>query len=189
MARVQPLTTDLLPQLLPIQNEFMATKSCLCCIPLADTQDGMARRYRTAERRALSAMAFSADGTPIGYINMTMPGVERDFWEETLHTLRPGEAYIETAAVRSGFRGQGAGRKLLEWCEETARERGATVLSLGVINGNQARRLYERFGFVEKPAGPCSDAATSCILVFLFGQPYGWCPPQFGAILMEKQLS
>lgn len=189
MARVQPLTPELLPALLPIQNEFLGTKHCLCCIPLSETRGEIAHRYKTAERRALSAVALSGEGTPIGYVNMSATGVHRDACEAIFHALSPDEVYIETLAVRSGFRGQGAGRKLLEWAEDTARQRGARVLTLGVINGNPARRLYERFGFVEKHADPCSAACTCCLLACMFGQPYGCCPPKFGGILMEKQLA
>mmetsp|Transcript_12019 Transcript_12019/g.30859 ORF Transcript_12019/g.30859 Transcript_12019/m.30859 type:complete len:201 (+) Transcript_12019:207-809(+) len=189
MARVEVLTEERCRQVLPIQNEFLATKHCLCCVPLSETAGEFRSRFQTSDRRALAAVALSGSGdghTPIGYVTMTMPGVKRDFFESLFHTLRPGEAYIETLAVREGFRGQGAGRKLLEWSERTARERGATVLSLGVINGNPARRLYERFGFVEKSSG---GACTCCLLLCCFGQPYGWCPPQFGAAVMEKPLT
>jgi ribosomal protein S18 acetylase RimI-like enzyme len=61
----------------------------------------------------------------------------------------PGQLHVESLAVRSDWRGRGVGTRLLEACEGIARQRGREALSLDVIDTNpDARRLYERFGFV-----------------------------------------
>eukprot|EP00932_Pfiesteria_piscicida_P018246 SRR837773.5104.p1 GENE.SRR837773.5104~~SRR837773.5104.p1 ORF type:complete len:130 (+),score=33.79 SRR837773.5104:57-392(+) len=101
-----------------------------------------------------------------------------------IHTLKPGEAYIEMLAVSPETRGQGVGTKLLQWAEKVAIERGATVLTLAVVAGNPAKGLYERFGFVDQREGcvdSCLGAACTCCLL--------GCPHRrLGAHNMAKPL-
>lgn len=60
----------------------------------------------------------------------------------------PGSLYISAMAVRSGHRGQGIGRRLLEAARQRARALGQERLSLLCFAANtDARRLYEREGF------------------------------------------
>ena len=68
----------------------------------------------------------------------------------------------------------------------TSIERGATVLTLGVVAKNPAIQLYERVGFVRKRRGdPCEECAEACTVFCMFGCPhYG-----FGGFTMEKPLS
>lgn len=69
-------------------------------------------------------------------------------------TARDDPAFVDVStpelavAVLPGFRGRGVGTTMLELLLEAARERfGAIVLTVRV--GNQAQRLYRRFGFTE----------------------------------------
>lgn len=192
IARVEALTTERLEEVLAIQNEFLADKRCCCCCSITETLSELAERYaQFPELLPLAAVALGADtDKPIGFVRMSVHGIgERPFWDNALHELAPGEAYIETMAVSAGNRGQGAGLKMLEFCERTARERGATKLTLGVLNGNPARRLYERFGFAPKPASACDEGGACCCVLLILGRPYGVCRPECGAIVMEKPLS
>ena len=61
----------------------------------------------------------------------------------------PGScAWIAELVVRSGLRGQGIGRTLLQAAERYARESGATELRIGVLSDNRpARALYLDEGF------------------------------------------
>ena len=78
---------------------------------------------------------------------------------------------------------------MLTWCEKTARERGATMLTLDVINGNPARNLYDRFGFVPTPRDGC-EALVGCLCVTaLIGRPYGCCDSAVGSTMMHKPLA
>ncbi len=62
---------------------------------------------------------------------------------------RPGEIYIDVAAVKPGLRGQGIGAQLLEKIAAYGREMGMQAVSLDVVNTNHgAYRLYERMGFL-----------------------------------------
>jgi len=64
------------------------------------------------------------------------------------------------------------------------------VLTLAVLNGNPARRLYERFGFVAEARGDgCSDCIEACVVFCIIGRPYGLCDPHCGAVDMAKPLT
>lgn len=59
------------------------------------------------------------------------------------------EWYVDGLVVAEGMRGQGIGTGLLDLFERTARERGATMVSLDVVDTNpRAKALYERHGFM-----------------------------------------
>ena len=92
--------------------------------------------------------------------------------EGARHKVVPGEAYIEAITVVSHARGMGVGGKLMKWAEEKARERGCTFMQLTVLDGNPAKRLYERNGFVELPPEGC---IATCLTVILVGMPFGTC--------------
>ena len=101
-----------------------------------------------------------------------------------MHKPKQGEAYVASLAVAKGARGMGAGTQMLQWSESVARARKSNFMSLGVVRGNPAQRLYERYGFVEKKEGCfdecCQNIAISCML----GCPHGRC----GGLMMEKPL-
>ncbi len=60
-------------------------------------------------------------------------------------------AYVSDVAVLDRYRRRGLGRALLEAAEDYARERGATLLRIGVLAANQgARSLYEGQGFRDR---------------------------------------
>jgi ribosomal protein S18 acetylase RimI-like enzyme len=87
-------------------------------------------------------------------------------------------------AVTAAARGKGAGTAMLRWSESIARERGATRLSLGVVRGNPAIRLYERFGFV-RTSGFRPD--MDCMITCMMGCPH-WRNGGCGGYMMEKPL-
>ena len=64
--------------------------------------------------------------------------------KDGLHTTKPGEAYVEQLSVAAAARGKGIGKLLLGWAEARAREHNCRILTLSVLNGNPAMRLYER---------------------------------------------
>ena len=109
--------------------------------------------------------------------------------KDGLHTTKPGETYIEQLSVSTAARGKGVGKLLLQWAEDRAREHSSTQLTLSVLNGNRARHLYERFGFVAQPVDACEWAIAGCIVCLVVGRPYGLCDPHWGAVDMRKQLA
>ena len=112
-------------------------------------------------------------------LNEIAPGVTgaRAALERAEEGLEEAELSQETSAVRE-----------LE-AEAKAREHGCRMLTLSVLNGNAARRLYERFGFVAKTSDPCEDAIGGCVVCLLVGRPYGVCDPHCGAADMTKMLA
>ena len=105
-----------------------------------------------------------------------------------LLTYFTGKTYIEQICVSAAARGKGIGRLLLQWAEAQARAANGTSMTLSVLNGNPARRLYERFGFVVVPEGPCEQGVGCCVVTCLMGRPYGVCDPHCGAVEMKMAL-
>ncbi len=65
------------------------------------------------------------------------------------HRCPPGAQHIECIVVTESARGLGVGTALLDAVIANARQDGAAAVSLEVVNTNaNARRLYERIGFV-----------------------------------------
>ncbi len=72
-----------------------------------------------------------------------------------LESQAPGSWYVNVLAVFDEHRGKGYGRQLLQAGEETARQAGATQLSIIVESSNTAaRRLYENAGYSELARRP-----------------------------------
>jgi predicted N-acetyltransferase YhbS len=105
-----------------------------------------------------------------------------------VHTCKPLECYVDSLAVLPASRGLGVGTKLLEWAEDVGRERGCDRMTLGVLNGNPAERLYKRTGYARVEES-CVDVCCMCFFItFLFGRPYGLCHKEWGGKMMEKEL-
>jgi len=185
-ASIEVLTPERYAEDFMIMKEFLSSKRMLCLVPLSigDTIEGHTQKHSNwpADKQTLGAVAV-VDGVAVGSMQLALHGHPCE-----LHTVKPGECYVEHLAVSASARGQGIGTKLLKWCEETARSRGARYLSLGVIRGNPAIRLYERFGFVTQSADPCEACATCVTVACLFGRPYGCLNCHWGALYMVKQL-
>lgn len=87
---------------------------------------------------AFSVLAF-ADNLPIGLANC--------FQGFSTFKCQP-LINIHDLAVKSGFRGQGIGTKMLECIQHEAKERGCCKITLEVLEGNTtAQSVYKGFGF------------------------------------------
>lgn len=84
-------------------------------------------------------------------------------WARSFDTDDPGYGFVAAGipeismAVARACRGQGVGGRLLAELLQAARERGHQALSLSVEDGNPARALYERAGFVRHGRNGNSD--------------------------------
>lgn len=64
------------------------------------------------------------------------------YWEA------PQEAHIINLAVAPDFRNQGLGERMMDYCLEFARKKGAALATLEVRESNEAaKRLYGKCGF------------------------------------------
>ena len=98
-----------------------------------------------------------ADGQDVGAV-----------WVVQLTATDPGYGYVADDVpelsiwVADDHRGRGVGGALVDLVVRAARERGLRAISLSVEEGNPARRLYERAGFV-----PVADAAEGTLCLTL----------------------
>jgi GNAT superfamily N-acetyltransferase len=167
-----------------IYNEFLGTtnKRCIGVIPCgwcAPSKRDFESIYRqSSDRCSTYGLAIrTSDRVVVGLVNLRVGDQLSSSDENIFHKPKANEAYVDCMAVTKDARGMGAGTKLLAWAEQRARERGAVVMTLGVVNGNPAKRLYERVGFAD-------TQSECCIPCFFFGMPHGRC----GATMMEKRL-
>ena len=193
--RVQALTMELLTadgslgaaDITRAYNDGAGSKFCCLCCPLAEHQSGQGIiKYmkENSSRLPFWGIALDNDGRALGYVAMTFHPMQP---MDGLHTTKPGEAYIDHLMVSSTARGKGVGTKLLEWAETLARERNCTFLALEVLNGNPAKRLYERFGLEVKPAGLCTKFCVSPLFICCFASLHYGCS-HWGSVLMTKSL-
>ena len=185
--RIEVLSPERYAQDFAVMQEFLSGKHLCCICPLSclSSEADHRREHQgwPADKQSLGAVAVGVDGEIIGIVQMALHG-----HPATLHPVKPGECYIEHLAVTASARGQGVGTKLLAWCEATARARGAAYLSLEVVNGNPAIRLYEREGFVSVPQDPVGACCSALFVALCFGRVYG-CFGPCGSQLMHKRLS
>ncbi len=115
-----------------------------------DADPHLAAYYRTAPE---FGVVSTADGEPTGVV-----------WVTRFPTGAPGYGFVRadvpelSVCVLPGYRGAGLGAGLVGAALTEARRRGLPALSLSVEEGNPARRLYERLGFV--PAPPPAEEGT-----------------------------
>lgn len=61
---------------------------------------------------------------------------------------------IESVRIAARARGQGVGRRMLEWAVETCRQRGCGLVQLTTDGSrSDALRFHEEFGFVASHVG------------------------------------
>ncbi|KAL3803342.1 hypothetical protein HJC23_009306 [Cyclotella cryptica] len=194
--RVMPIQECHLGGALAVYNEFVGSgRKRLCClIPLGlfpTSMEDFQLNFTTENARSASAVAVLVEGDHdkeekvVGFIHMVDAGMDRDSFSQMMHALKKDECYIESICVVSEMRGRGVGLRLLEFCEARARERGARILSLGVVAKNPAKRLYERFGFVDRKEDVFSYCGSLLTIFCLFGVPHG----ALGGTVMDKDLS
>ena len=118
------------------------------------------------------------DSKVLGYLQMYFEGMlEKLNWsafgcwglleEQLYYRCDPDEAYVSELAVIQEARGKGIGTMLLNWAHEHAKHCGKNVITIQPVQGNPAKRLYERLGYevVERQQGCCKSFIEN---VFVF---------------------
>ena len=191
MISLETLTPAHYAEVTKIMSQFLMSKRFCCMMPwgVCESVEETSKHYSGSaakvDKLSLGVIAMDSTGG-LGHAQLVFKGHPCD-----LYTPKEGEAYVQHIAVSAHARGQGVGTKLLDWCEATAKARGARTLSLHVLRGNPAKRLYERFGFVVTAENTdcVSECFSSCFIVACFGRPYGCCNPSCGSDYMVKQLA
>jgi len=179
-----------LPQVRDVLKDAYQRYNSLLCFSVNESLRELRERYsKTPEAKLkLGAVALSDTENVVGCVQMTTRGLPT--FPEDFHFCANDEMYIETLAVSSDFRGKGIGTKLLEWCKQTALDNPLIKrLTLELVNGNRAIRLFERFGFEAKSLDDCvAECLGAVVVCCYFGRPYGICNENWGAVLMEMHL-
>jgi len=123
---LQPATEDDLPFLLSLRKSTMTEHLRRAGAPLDDAHHLARIRYRFDD-----AQIVWLDGRPAGLFK---------------HYRDAGGWRIVQIQVDPALQGQGLGRRLLAGVLDQADAEGAPV-TLSVLKGNPARRLYEALGF------------------------------------------
>ena len=182
---MKPLTLDMVYAMADVMKEGFGSKRCCACVPIGNTNEIYKFFQKHPERLERTGLAIGKDGKPLGFVQIAIyPQHDKD----GLHTNKPGETYVGMVGVAAAARGKGVRKMLLQWAEDQARANNGTTLSLTVLNGNPARRLYERFGFVEVPTDECEQCITACVITIIAGRPYGCCDQHCGGVDMTKRL-
>jgi ribosomal protein S18 acetylase RimI-like enzyme len=188
--RVESLSLPYMEGALSVQNNFIGSGRKKLCglVPLTLFPTPMHEfksLFTTEEALSLSAVAIrESDNKVVGFVHMTDVSIKRDMIMRCLHTSCDGECYIELLNVLPEVRGQGIGTRLLQYCEERARERGAQKLTLGVVDKNPAKNLYERFGFVDRERSVLERLRSVLSIFCIVGIPHWGC----GGSIMDKDL-
>lgn len=95
-------------------------------------------------------IAFAGQ-VPVGDVYLWCEPVE----EVEVRTAFPGVPMLNHLEVAPGWQGQGIGTRLVRAAEDAARRRGFDRIVLGVgVDNPDAKRLYERLGYVDWENGP-----------------------------------
>ena len=189
--RVECLSEATLAGALAVHNAFKGAGKtfCLVCPYSWDPKslESFAEFYRRHPETMLgTAVAVREDtGQVVGVIATATHGQPRSPENAMMHVTKPGECYVEWLAVTAAARGCGVGTKLLRWARRHAEAHNCSELTLGVVNGNPAIRLYEREGFESVPVDACEMACGCLFITLMLGCPNGRC----GGFNMRMRLS
>ena len=135
--RVDRLTEDDWERLRDIRLQALGTDPDAFGSSL-DRETGFKESHWRMRLRASPSFLAMADGEPAGLVGAIL---------EPAAPL--GERHLISLWVTPKRRGTGVAEALVAAVEDWARQDGATALSTWVVEGNeQAKRLYERCGFV-----------------------------------------
>ena len=132
----RPATLADLPALLPLMKEMQLDDPW--SIPFVEAEATRSVEQLLGDPSFGRLWLISADGATVGYVVMSF-----DFSLE----YRGRNAWVDELFVRSTHRGQGIGKRALEFFEAQAKELGVTVMHLEVNHGNPAIDLYRRLGY------------------------------------------
>lgn len=187
VVQIETLTRERVPELAEITHEGFGQKACCLCFSESPSEmrSNLLKGYGEYPDEKLAvcglAVEYSAaagggqeprqGGSIVGFCQLTLPGLPGDYELECLSEgVSDDEGHVDRIAVSSRMRGRGIGKKLLDWADNTCRawpRQHITKISLEVVHGNPAQRLYERHGYIVQPEDGCSRCFNICCVFFL----------------------
>ncbi|WP_067692958.1 GNAT family N-acetyltransferase [Nocardia jejuensis] len=127
--------------------------------------DYVAELADTAKRAGLAQILVAVRaGVVAGSLTVARPGTE------FADIARPGEMEFRMLAVSKGARGAGVGSALVRAVIELARDEGFDAVVLTTMGGMaDARRMYDRMGFVHVPERDWFTMAGNPLTVMRMG--------------------
>jgi len=102
------------------------------CFPKKPVPESLAA-FEEAVRSGKSKIAvIEEDGRVVGFSKTDRIGVE---------------GHIDILIVLKEFRGKGYGKQLMDWAVDSLRQDGAARIEIRVVDGNDAKAFYEKYGF------------------------------------------
>jgi GNAT superfamily N-acetyltransferase len=152
--RIRPANSGDRPFLLAMLVEAVNWKGQPLLTPAEVEADPALAHYLSGWQRPsdFGVLATNDAGEPMGAA-----------WARSFDIDDPGYGFVAndvpeiSMGVVAAFRGQGVGTRLLAALIREARDRDYRALSLSVEDGNRARALYERAGFVRHSRNGTSD--------------------------------
>jgi ribosomal protein S18 acetylase RimI-like enzyme len=164
--RIEVVEERHIEELARVRRSFLNSKHFCCCLPLGlDSEAEIRKGYKKCpELMQVAAVAIVPEMGVVGYIQLVLEGMPCD-----THKVKAGEAYVYMLTVDPEARGKGVGTALLKWADGVGKNRDCTFMSLEVIHGNKAIGLYEREGYVVKPASLFSRIIMTIPLCLIIG--------------------
>ena len=130
--------------------------------------EGPVFQWYGLDRAGARAMLLAARGTiVVARVDQTVAGVAI-FWTDG---TMPVPAYLQILAVAEGQRGRGVGQALLRHVEADAYRRGPNLFLCCVNTNVDARRFYDREGYVE--VGPMPNFVAEGLTEVLYRKTLG----------------
>mmetsp|Transcript_120223 Transcript_120223/g.335419 ORF Transcript_120223/g.335419 Transcript_120223/m.335419 type:complete len:218 (+) Transcript_120223:93-746(+) len=155
---------------------FGGKKCCLCCGESeAEMQKAVFEGFSQAPDSKFEAcgVALGADGQVLGFAQLGFHDTPGDVAMPLAFRETPplGTCHLERIVTSPKVRGKGLGSKLLDWVDSKAREKDCKFVVLEVVNGNPAKKLYEKHGYVQQN-GCCSKCCmcpwVCCLMGYLY---------------------
>ena len=121
------------------------------------------KRYEVQEQGEGVYLIAWHDHTPIGHFLLHWSGPEDTRVRKYLDVSKT--AYLEAGATHGAYQRRGVAMALIREAERLAKEHGCTQIGLevGNIDNPEAKRLYERLGYVDWGQGNFSLAGITLI--------------------------
>ena len=174
--QIESLQRDASPEFLKQLGElhfdgFGAKRCCLCfghgkAEMVTDLKSALAK----APDSKLDAYGVALfEGNVVGFAQLGFPDTVGDIMDPSILQVKASAGYchLERIVVSSTMRGKGLGTKLLDWVDAKARDKGSKTVNLEVVNGNPAKKLYERQGYVSNTNTCQKISMCPCIFCIL----------------------